>query len=348
MLETLREKLSALGADALLVTKPANVRYLSQFRTPEDARVLVTPEDALLLTDGRYTAQAAEESQLPVDIATGNFLDRVAELAKGKKLAVEADHLTVAQARDLKDKLGSELTLSKGLVGELRVRKSPKEIAALTAAAQLTDEAFEYILGVIRPGLSEVEVALELEQFMRKAGAERVAFAITVASGYRSSMPHGTASPKELKSGELITLDYGAVIDGYHADMTRTIALGSVPEAQQQMYQAVLESQEAALKALGPNQSGTAVDKVARDILSHHGLGEYFSHSLGHGVGLEIHEAPRLSFLKDDTLLPGMAVTIEPGAYIPGEYGVRIEDLCVITESGHERLSHSPKKLITL
>jgi Xaa-Pro aminopeptidase len=348
MFETLREKLTALDAEALLVTKPANVRYLSQFRSPEDARVLITATDALLLTDGRYTAQAEEQSALPVDIFTGNFLERVAELAKGKILAIEADHLTVAQAATLKEKLGSELKLSEGLIAELRARKTPDELKKLRAAAALTDAAFTHILGYLRPGVREVEVALELERFMRAAGAEGASFTIIVASGYRSSMPHGVASDKVLAAGELITLDFGAVIDGYHSDMTRTVALGEVPEAQQQLYAAVLEAQEAALAALGPNASGTALDKVARDVLDAHGLKAYFSHSLGHGVGLEIHEAPRLSFLKDDTLLPGMAVTIEPGAYLPGEYGVRIEDLCVITDSGYERLSQSPKSWITL
>lgn len=348
MLEALRDKLAALGAEALLVTKPANVRYLSHFRAPEDGRVLVTAEQALLLTDGRYIAQAKAESRLPVDIYSGSFIERVAELVGKRALAIEAEHLTVAQAAALRDKLGRELIMSEGLIAELRARKTPEEIAKLKAAAELADTAFSHILNLLRPGMREVEVALELERFMRAAGAERASFPIIVASGYRSSMPHGVASDKELAAGELVTLDFGAVIDGYHSDMTRTVALGEVPEAQQRLYAAVLEAQEAALAALGPNTSGMALDAVAREVLAAHGLKEYFSHGLGHGVGLEIHEAPRLSYLKDDTLLAGMAVTVEPGAYLPGEYGVRIEDLCIITEQGYERLSRSPKAFTVL
>jgi Xaa-Pro aminopeptidase len=196
--------------------------------------------------------------------------------------------------------------------------------------------------------MAEIEVALELERYMRLAGAEGKSFDITVASGVRSSMPHGTASHKLLAAAELVTLDYGCVVDGYHSDMTRTLALGEVSEDAQRLYQAVLEAQESALAAIHAGVDGQAVDKVARDSLTAAGYGDYFSHSLGHGVGLEIHEYPRMSPIVSEILAANMAITVEPGAYIPGDMGVRIEDLVIVTEDGIENLSHSPKHLISL
>lgn len=350
MLDALRQKTAEAGADALLVTAPANVRYLSGFTSPADARILVTEDAATLLTDGRYIAQAGDESRLPVDIvaSSAGWLERVVELAQPCTLAVEADHLTVKQYRDLADKLGRELIPTTGLVTGFRLIKNAEELAFIREAARIADDAFAHIVCFIRAGLSEVEVALELEGFMRRAGAERKAFDITVASGRRSSMPHGTASPKIIETGELVTLDFGATVNGYHSDMTRTVAVGSVSERDQRLYDAVLEAQEAALAALGPGVDGKAVDAVARETLKKYDLDAHFTHSLGHGVGLEVHEAPSLTFRKSDILKPGMTVTVEPGVYLPGEAGVRIEDLCVITETGFERLSNSRKDFIRL
>ena len=191
-------------------------------------------------------------------------------------------------------------------------------------------------------------MALELERFMRTAGAEKAAFAITVASGYRSSMPHGTASQKTIQEGELVTLDFGAVVDGYHSDMTRTLAVGDIPDQQRNLYDAVLEAQEAALEAIGPEKDGSDLDRLARDILGEYDLDPYFSHSLGHGVGLMIHEAPSLRHNVPYTLKAGMTATLEPGAYLPDEYGVRIEDLVVITSTGKHVLSSSDKSFIQL
>ncbi len=344
----IREAFADTGAEALLVTQPANVRYLSGFRAPEDGRVLVTYEGATLITDGRYIAQAGEESQLPVEIFGDSWTEHLAAKLGGRSVAFEAENVTYALFETLQEKLTGALRPTEGLVAELRLVKTPGEIELLRQAAKLTDDAFTHILGFIRAGLSEVEVALELGRFMRAAGAEGAAFEIIVASGHRSAMPHGTASSKRIEAGELVTLDFGAKVDGYHADMTRTVAVGKLTDAHSELYESVLRAQEAAVQALAPGKTGKEMDAVARDSLTEAGLGEYFSHSLGHGVGLEVHEGPRLSKLSGGVLKPGMSVTIEPGAYIPGDAGVRIEDLAMVTETGFELLSHSPKELITL
>ena len=346
-LNRIREALTDHGAEALLVTEPANVRYLSGFRAPEDGRVLVTLEHAVLITDGRYVAQADEESQLPVEIFEDSWTEHLKTKLGGRTLAFEAENVTYALFETLQKKL-NKLRPTEGLVAELRLIKTPDEIELLRQAAKLTDDAFTHILDFLRAGRSEVAVALELERFMREHGAEGPSFETIVASGHRSAMPHGTASSKTIETGDLVTLDFGALVDGYHADMTRTVAVGELTDAHTQLYAAVLRAQKAAVAALAPGKSGREMDAVARDSLTEDGLGEYFSHSLGHGVGLEIHEGPRLSRLSEGVLEPGMSVTIEPGAYIPGDAGVRIEDLAMITKTGYELLSHSPKELITL
>ncbi len=350
MLDELRRKVTEANADALLVTAPANVRYLSGFTSPADGRILITEDAATLITDGRYIAQAGDESRLPTDIvaSSAGWIERVVELAQPYTLAVEADHLTVKQFRELQEKREREPVPTTRIVTAFRLFKTPEELGYIREAAAIADEAFAHILGFIRAGLSEVEVALELERFMRRAGAERKAFDITVASGRRSSMPHGTASSKLIQKGELVTLDFGAAVNGYHSDMTRTVAVGKVSSRDRRLYDAVLEAQEAALQALGPNKDGKAVDAVARETLKKHDLDTHFTHSLGHGVGLEVHEAPSLTFRKSDLLKPGMVVTVEPGVYLPNEAGVRTEDLCVITETSYERLSKSSKEFVSL
>lgn len=348
MIEQIREKLAKTGAAALLLTQPANVRYLSGFSSPEDGRILITEDSALLITDGRYIAQAQEESRLEQDIiASGaQWPLRVLELAKGKTLALEADHLSHSQFRYFAERL--DVTGVEAFLGEFRLIKQVHELKAISEAAQLTDAAFSYILNILKVGMTEIEVALELERFLRTKGSEGVAFPITVASGYRSSMPHGTASSKTIKQHELLTIDFGARIAGYNSDMTRTLAMGSISEDEERMYHAVLEAQEAALAAIGPEKDGREMDRIARDVLGEYDLDQYFSHSLGHGVGLMVHEEPFMRSSAPYILKAGMTVTIEPGAYIPGKYGVRIEDLAVITSTGKHVLSNSDKRLLQL
>jgi Xaa-Pro aminopeptidase len=336
-----------LGVDSLLVTDPANVRYLSGFTTPNDGRVLVTPERAWLITDARYEAQAAQESRLDNEIRR-DWLPWVADRAATGRLGVEADALTLAQFEDLCSRLAGTPVPLRELLRDRRMVKQAHEITSLRRAARITDDAFTHVLGFIRAGISEAEVALELERFMRVGGAEGKSFDIVVASGVRSAMPHGVASAKRLEPGDLVTLDFGATVDGYHADMTRAVAIGEIDEDLRAMYDAVLEAQQVSLAAVAPGVTGSELDRLAHTVLARHGLEQYFAHSLGHGVGLQIHEGPKLSKDSHDTLVPGMTVTVEPGVYVPGRGGVRIEDLALVTHQGHERLSLSPKELISV
>lgn len=342
LLRDVRDKLAGIGANALLVTAPANVRYLSGFTSPEDGVVVITGERAALLTDGRYTAQAAEESRLEV-VITPNWEEHLSEMVGEMRLAVESEHLSLHRFRRITERLGAEPMATEAFLASFRLIKSAQEIAKLREAARITDEAFENVVPMLRPGVREVEVALELERHMRLAGSGGPGFHIIVASGVRSAMPHGVASTKAIAAGDLVTLDFGAVYEGYHADMTRAVAVGEIDPELRRLFDAVLEAQEAALAAVAPGRSGKELDAVARDLLAEHDLAGAFAHSLGHGTGLEIHEGPRLSTRSDDLLAPGMSVTVEPGVYLPGFGGVRIEDLAIVTESGHEVLSRSPK-----
>lgn len=350
MLAKLQKDIAAIGAEAFLVTNPANVRYLSGFSNPQDARVLVLPEEMILITDGRYNAQAKAESKIDYKIfpITKTLNKYLAEIVKGKKLAIEAEQISVKQYKELSNILGYEPIASDDIVGKYRLIKTETELEQIRAAAKIADDAFSHILNFIKAGVKEVEIALELERFMRMAGAEGLAFDSIVASGYRSSMPHGTASQKFIESGDLVTLDFGACLDGYNSDMTRTVAVGQISDEANEIYHAVLEAQEAALKAVVPNIATKDLDNIARNILKEHKLGEYFSHGLGHGVGIDIHEAPRLSMSSSDVLEPNMVITIEPGAYIPGKIGVRIEDLVFVTNNTYELVSKSDKSLIQL
>lgn len=344
-LDALRARLRELGADAVLLSAPADVRWASGFTTPADGRVVVTPDAATLITDDRYTAQADEESAIEVRIAGAHRQqDEILERVAGLRLAVQADHLTWKAARDIEERLGGPPLATEGLTRPLRLVKSPEEIARLREAARLTDAAFAHVLdGTLRAGAREVDVALEIERFVRQNGGDGLAFDVIVAGGRRSAMPHGVASDRALERGDLVTLDFGARVDGYHADMTRAVAIGPVAEPLRGWYDAVLRAQEDAVAAIRPGLSGVDADKVARDRLAEAGLAELFVHSLGHGVGLQIHEGPSLSARSTDVLAPGMVVTVEPGVYRPGVGGLRIEDLVLVTENGHEVLSRSPK-----
>jgi Xaa-Pro aminopeptidase len=338
----LREALAETGADAFLATHPASVRYLSGFSSPDDGRVLVTDDEAWLVTDGRYTVQAEQESWLPFHV-TREWIEWVAESAQGARIAVEADHLTLAQ-HDALCAAGAQTVSTSALVARARAVKDAEEQALIREAARITDAAYAAVTdSVLRPGVRELDVALALERAMREAGAEGIAFEIIVASGPRSAMPHGVASTRVIESGDLVTMDFGARVSGYHADMTRAVAVGPISDRLRELFDAVLAAQEAAVAAIRPGLSGIAADAIARDRLEAAGLASYFAHSLGHGVGLEIHEGPRLSAKSQDVLAPNMTVTVEPGVYVPGVGGVRIEDLVLVTDDAHEVLSSSPK-----
>lgn len=345
--------MSRAGLDALWVSRPENVRYLSGFTSGDDAKLLVVAAGdqtgATLYTDARYTVQAGEESRFPAFIARSPAtLEHAASGVQGLRVGFEADHLTVSELEALRAHWqagGTPATLisTQGVVEGLRLVKTEEEVAQIRAAQAIADAAFAAVRPGIVAGVREDSVAGQLEAFMRERGAGS-AFDITVASGPRGAMPHGTASGRVIGNDELVTIDFGAKIGGYHSDMTRTVAVGNPSEELRRLYRAVLEAEEAAVQAIRPGAKCSDLDKLARDILVSHGLGEYFAHSLGHGVGLAIHEGPGLRGTSKDVLEAGMVVTAEPGVYLPGVGGVRIEDLILVTPTGHEVLSSSPKE----
>ena len=348
------------GADATLITHPADVRWLSGF-TGSNGAVAIAGGRAVLCTDGRYTEQArAEAPDLRVLVgkksATQLALDWV--LARGAtRCAFEARHTTVAALETMRKALPKELgagrrtffLATEGLVARLREIKSEAEIATMRRAAKLGCELFAEMPGYMLPGVSEAEIALTLEVEARTRGAEAMSFDTIVAGGPRSALPHGKASTARLPKRGFVTLDFGVVLDGYCSDMTRTVHMGRASREARAVYDAVLEAQEAAVAAVAPGVSCAAVDEAARSVLKRAGLGKYFSHSTGHGVGLEIHEGPRIAAKAEQKLEPGMVITIEPGAYLPGALGVRIEDMVLVTEVGAEVLTAaSPKTWMQL
>jgi Xaa-Pro aminopeptidase len=338
--------LEPLELDALYITRPENVRYLTGFPHPEDAQVLIAPEGAFLLTDPRYP-EAERESRIPARVLKREEREALFQDLRGR-VGFEAEHLPYAALERLRELSPAEWVPTKGVIERLRLKKSPEEVARIRQAQALAERALERALTLLRPGVEEREVALEIEFFLRKEGAEGVAFPPIVASGARGALPHAGASEKRLEPGELITLDLGAKVAGYHSDMTRTVALGKPSPEMRRVYEAVQEALEVALQGLKPGRTGKEVDALAREALGRHGLDRYFVHSLGHGVGLAVHEGPGLSPYTEEVLEPGMVVTVEPGVYLPGVGGVRIEELVLITEDGIELLSRFPRELSIL
>ncbi len=333
--------LEPLELDALYVTRPENVRYLSGFPHPEDAQVLVTGEGALLLTDPRYP-EAERESRIPARILKREEREAFWRELRGR-VGFEAEHLPYAALERLRELAPVEWVPTKGVVERLRLRKTPEEVERIRRAQALAEEALRHVLPLLQPGVEEREIAIELEFFLKKRGAEGVAFPPIVASGERGALPHAGASGKRLQAGELVTLDLGAKVEGYHSDMTRTLALGKVEGELRRAFQAVEEALEAALSAFSPGKAAKEVDALAREVLRGYGLDRYFVHSLGHGVGLAVHEGPGLSPYTEEVLEPGMVITVEPGVYLPGVGGVRLEELVLLTEEGPELLSRFPR-----
>ena len=331
--------------DSLWVTTPENVRYLSGFTAPEDARVLLQAGSATLFTDSRYIVQAEEESPLPAFIwrQGDEWKAELKRRLEGVMVGFEASNLTVAALEELKELGGLNWTSSKGTLEAVRRVKTPDEVSKMRRAAQLTDAVLAEVLPMLVPGTCEKDVALELEFRMRRAGADGAAFEIIVASGPRSAMPHGTASSRQLEDGDLVTIDLGAKLEGYHSDMTRAYPVGEVSTELKRLYRAVKEAKRQALESARAGVGCKALDAVARDYLTLEGYGQAFAHSLGHGVGLAVHEAPRLSFRSpdDEVLELGNVVTLEPGVYLPGVGGVRLEDMVLILETGCEVLTGS-------
>jgi len=349
-LNKLRSFLDEQQLDALLVSKPENRLYFSGF-TGSSGLLYITGERAILITDSRYVEQAGKQADNYEIVQHGTpFEETLKDIivkTGSKRIGFESNHLTVQQYKKI-SQLASGIEWHELSLDSLRRIKDENEIVVLRKAASIADAAFKHILSLIKPGVTEKDIALELDFFMRRSGAEKNAFDFIVASGTRSSLPHGVASDKLLQRGDMVTMDYGCVFENYFSDITRTLALGMVDPQLVHIYGVVQQAQQVALRALRPGIKASTVDKIARDIIVSHGYGQYFGHGLGHGVGLAIHEEPRLAPSDHTILEPGMVVTVEPGVYLPGLGGVRIEDTVLITAGGCERLTVSSKDFIKI
>ncbi|GGF08249.1 Xaa-Pro dipeptidase [Halobacillus andaensis] len=347
----LREALEEQGIDGLLIMSSKNRRYIANF-TGSSGALLITADQALFITDFRYTEQAAEQANgfsiIEHKIPLHEEVAAQANQLGITKLGFEKELLTYGQYDLFNQHVKADLTPTSGLVEKLRLIKSEDELTILKDATKIADDAFSHILNYIKPGVKEIEISNELEFFMRKQGAASSSFDIIVASGYRSALPHGVASDKEIQTGELVTLDFGALYNGYCSDITRTVAVGQINDKLKEIYDTVLQAQIKGMEGLKAGITGKEADALTRDYIKGKGYGDYFGHSTGHGIGLDVHEGPGLSYRSDVVLEPGMVVTVEPGIYVPKVGGCRIEDDTVVTETGNETLSHSPKELITL
>ncbi|MGE0405851.1 MAG: M24 family metallopeptidase [Candidatus Korobacteraceae bacterium] len=350
----LEQELKSKRLESLLVTHPPNVRYLSGF-TGSSAALLVFggTRKPVLFTDGRYREQARQEVQRArVVVGKRAALAEAAAYAKRRKLStlgLEADHCTMVEHALLRNLAkGVRFRAVNGMVERARMIKDEDELKLLEAAVQMGASLLKVAIQAIRPGVREVEVAAELEYAARKAGASGMSFDTIVASGVRSALPHGQASEARIPAKGFVVLDFGVILDGYCSDMTRTVHVSSCSKAGRQMYEAVRHAQEAAVHYVRDGVPCGEVDAAARGVLKVEGLDRYFTHSTGHGVGLEIHEPPRLGKGQPEPLRSGMVVTVEPGVYIPGTGGVRIEDMVVVTNSGSRILTPVSRELIEI
>ena len=341
--------------DAVLILDPVNRRYLTEF--PSSAgMVLVTADQAYFLTDFRY-AEAARKQIKDCEVVCyqkpAETLTRLLKQHQISSVLLEYSTLTLSQA-DHFDRIFQEVEVKTShtdlldrILKGMRAIKSETEIKKIEASQQITDAAFQYILPKIHPGVTEKEIALDIEFFMRRQGAQGVAFDLIVVSGTNGSQCHGVPSDKKISAGELVTMDIGALLDGYHSDMTRTVAVGSVTEEQKAVYYTVLNAQNAAIAAVHAGVSCGEVDRAARAIIESKYPGT-FGHSTGHSVGLEIHEWPNFAPGQETVAEEGMVITVEPGIYLEGRFGVRIEDMIVVEKNGCRDLTHSPKDFIIL
>ena len=350
-LEKLRNKMQKNFMDGVLLVGDSNRNYITGF-TGDESFALITQKEAIFITDSRYVSQAKiEVENFEVMEYKKDIHEFVADLAQKlcvKTLAFEENIVTYKEYQKYQEKFNGALKPLNGIVEDIRIIKDEFEIKSIKKAANIADKAFENILKVIKPGVTEKDVALELEYFLKKMGASDLSFDTIAASGKRSALPHGRASSKTIKKGEFITLDFGCIYDDYCSDMTRTVAISDVTEEMKKVYDIVLTAQKMAIEKIKPGVLASDVDKYARDYIVKMGYGRYFGHGLGHGVGRDIHEDPRLSPKGNKILESGMIVTDEPGIYIENSFGVRIEDLILVTENGCEIISKSPKDLIII
>ncbi|MEI6306381.1 MAG: Xaa-Pro peptidase family protein [Deltaproteobacteria bacterium] len=334
--------------DAILITDLSNVRYLSGF-SGSDGALLVTQSVCCFLCDSRYTVQARDEVRGAEVRECPVRLDVLAEMAAEKRfvrLGFEAACTTVSDYKKMVDRLaGIELVEIGPAVDEIRSCKDHAEIESLKVVAKLASLALSDVLKYVMPGISEADIALNLELEMRRRGADGRAFDFIVASGVRGAMPHGRASDKLIRPGELVTIDFGALKDGYHSDETVTVSCGAPGNREKEIHAIVREAHDLAIEAVTPGINCRELDAVARDFIVKHGYGDFFGHGLGHGVGLDVHEKPTISPRSEAVLEEGMVFTIEPGIYIPGFGGVRIEDTLLVTADGYQVLTSADKRL---
>ncbi|HME36017.1 MAG TPA: Xaa-Pro peptidase family protein [Candidatus Sulfotelmatobacter sp.] len=359
--EKLREHLATTRFDALLISRLANIRYLCGF-TGSAGLLLVEEAGSVFFTDVRYDTQAHEEvkgakvviARKAVLPSLGEWLRARRKRARGWTIGIEAEHFTLAEKMRLTQVLPSGVRLKEttAIVERARMVKDGDELDRIRDAVGLGAKLFDRALEVLRPGVKETEVAGEMEYAARRGGAEAMSFPTIIASGARSALPHGRASDQAIAGGGFVVCDFGVILSGYCSDQTRTVWVGAatrlVPEDAHRAYEAVRAAQQAAVDAVRPGVAVGEVDAAARKVLRKAGLGRYFTHSTGHGVGLEIHEAPRVANGQQEILQPGMVITIEPGVYFPGKWGVRIEDMVAVTSGGCEVLTPTSKDFLAV
>jgi len=353
----LREHLATTRFDALLISHLPNIRYLCGF-TGSAGLLLVEETGSVFLTDVRYDTQAHDEvkgakvviARKAVITALGEFLRERRKRARGWTIGLEAEHFTIAEKKRLTEvrPVSVRLKDAPSVVERARMVKDGDEVQRIRAAVALGAKLFDRALEVLRPGVKETEVAAEMELAARRGGAEEMSFPTIIASAARSALPHGRASNQPIARGGFVVCDFGVILSGYCSDQTRTVWVGSVPEDARRAYEQVREAQQAAIEAVRPGVPVGEVDAAARKVLRKAGLGRYFTHSTGHGVGLEIHEPPRVADGQREILQPGMVITIEPGVYFPGKWGVRIEDMVVVTAGGCEVMTPTSKDFLAV
>lgn len=347
-IEKIRNGLEERHIDAALVFEPHNIYYISGF-TGGEGCVVITESRAYLVTDFRYIEQAKNESPEFEVVRVDNPAKDLSGFISGlgiSSVGFEEDFVSFGTYTNLKSSLEDiELIPLNGLIEDIRQVKDEDEVDRISKAQVLAEEALSYVKGMIRPGLTERQIALELEFYIKKKGSSGLSFDTIVASGLRSSLPHGKATDKVIEDGDFVTIDFGIVWDWYCSDMTRTYVVGRASDKQKEIYNVVLEAQVTALEGIKAGLTGIEADKLARDIIEKYGYGDYFGHGLGHGVGLQVHELPMVNKRGAKPLEENSVITCEPGIYIPGFGGVRIEDLLVVKDNGILNLTHIDKKL---
>ncbi len=351
-IEALRKSLSAASLDAALITSRESIRYYSGFSSV-DGTFLVTHKNTYLVTDFRYTIQAKAQTKGLCEVVEAGFADqkdRIRDFLASdgcKRAAFEDGAMTVGEFRSY-EPMPVEWVAFSEQIALPRLYKSAEEVESLQAAQRIADKSYLEWLNRISAGMTELEATAELNYVCAKNGSEGASFDPIIAGGPNGAMPHAEPGERKLQKGELVVADFGCMINGYHSDMTRTFAIGNVDDESKEIYEIVKTAQQMALDSLKSGITGKALDAVARDYITQKGYGAQFGHGLGHGFGLLIHEQPRASFLSEDTLTSGMTITIEPGIYVPGKCGVRIEDCCVVTDDGYLNLANVTKELITI